>query len=360
MHMNDRPAVVPYRSSIVALSTLLLAAFAGNSFAQPDPALLPQAAAKTPSSAQMKAVADDMQKRVALIDQLASRFQSEAAAQGTGTFDAIHWKLDFGARLMHQSAAKLSQALTAPTLAMAQNELFNASVRVTEKHASDSDQMLNMITPCRIVDTRSGGGGQLGPVYRYWYASAVAATIAAQGGNASGCGQYPNANAFLLYVTVVPSPSATSPNFLTVQHNNTPTPPSSSTMNYVNHNIANFAIPACNPCLGGTGGFYAYASSNTHVVIDMIGYLQSEPAAALDCVTLAGTNNPLAAGTGGVAQGPTCTAGYTLVSGACVGGAAGVYNVTNILFAGGAYCYHVNTTGGASYNRGESTCCRTP
>ena len=47
----------------------------------------------------------------------------------------------------------------------------------------------------------------------------------------------------------------------------------SATMNYYpGINISEFAAPSCQGCSAGRHGwFYAYASSNTHVVIDLVG-----------------------------------------------------------------------------------------
>jgi hypothetical protein len=110
-------------------------------------------------------------------------------------------------------------------------------------------------------------------------------TIAAQGGNPAGCGSFLNADGFLLYVTVVPT-NPGGPNFLVVQHDNFPFPPTSSTMNYYGQNIANFAVVACNGCAGFDGGFYALASGNSpHVIVDLVGWTGTLGPVALDCVS---------------------------------------------------------------------------
>ena len=59
-----------------------------------------------------------------------------------------------------------------------------------------------------------------------------AATIAAQGGNAAGCGSFTSSNVdgWVLQVTVVPI-NVGGPDFLTIQHDGSPTPPTSASMN---------------------------------------------------------------------------------------------------------------------------------
>ena len=64
---------------------------------------------------------------------------------------------------------------------MAQNELFNstAAQKPGAKHTFETDLKVNLSrNPCRIVDTRAGGGGQPGPAYRPGKRQALPATIA--------------------------------------------------------------------------------------------------------------------------------------------------------------------------------------
>lgn len=271
----------------------------------------------------LKAFMADAKQRVAIINSMTSRFSRDAATQFGASFNALDWQRDFGARLMDRPVNVLSAVATAPNLGMAQAELFSAKRNVAIKHADDDDLSLNIITPCRIVHMRLDGGGQFGPTYRLWYASNTPAIIAGQGGNASGCGTFPNADVFLVYVTAVPPSSHVAPDFLTLQHASTPAVPTSATMNFYNQNIANFAIPQCNGCDGSTvGGFVAYASGFTHVVIDLVGYAaRSANTAALNCVNATPnttySNNGTSSSTAGIVNSinvPACPASYTLTS----------------------------------------------
>jgi hypothetical protein len=233
-------------------------------------------AAATQSSAMadpqaVRARIETARQQAALINQIADKFQAEAAAQYRGSFSAMDWKLEFGARLVYQPVSTLATAFAAGNLGAMQSGL--ASVGAA-KHASNNNQVITLLAnPCRIVDTRLGGGGMLGPAFRPWYAFNTPASIAAQGGNPAGCGNYPDADSFFVYVTVVPpgAPLSGGAGFLSMQHD--ASGPTSSTMNYYpGINTANFGVTACDGC-GGTssGGFYAYASSPTHVVIDLVG-----------------------------------------------------------------------------------------
>lgn len=225
----------------------------------PDPA---------PSSAERF---DSLQKQVVLINQMSDKFQGEAASQFRGSFDATEWRYSYGSRLFNQTVDALTAGLSAADIGSASAKMAGASLA---KHNGGYQNTINLLAnPCRIVDTRFGGGGQLGPSPRFWYASNTPAVISGQGGNAAGCGQYPNAEFFLVYVTVVPpgAPLSGGAGFLTLQHDGIT--PTTSTMNYYpGINIANFASVSCNGCGGGsTGGFFGYASNPTHVVIDLVG-----------------------------------------------------------------------------------------
>lgn len=299
----------------------------------------------------------DLQQRAALINRFTDKFQADAAAQAGGTFNAQEWKRELGMRLMYQPVDSLTVALTAPNLAMAQNELFNAT-KPNAKHATSNNWAINFLSsPCRIVDTRSGGGGQLGPAWRSWIAStATNSVIAGQGGNAGGCGNFPNADGFLLYVTVVPSGPG-GPDFLTVQDNNFPTPPGTSTMNYYAQNIANFAVVACNGCGGGDGGFFAYASRNTNVVVDLLAWTGTLGPVALDCTTVTSTASFL----GAVAA--SCGAGYALSGGGCQSSsvydhAYSAYPSSSTTFTCGFWPESGQTIG--STLTASAICCRVP
>jgi hypothetical protein len=325
------------------------------------------AASTVASPAAVQANMASLAQRAAVINQLADKFEAEAAAQFGGSFNAVDWRREFGQRLIHQSVESLSAALSAASLSEAQAVLSSASSKPSAKHASDSNWKINVITPCRIVDTRSGGGGVLGPVWRTWEATGPAATIAAQGGNAAGCGSFTSTNVdgWLLQVTVVPV-NAGGPDFLTVQHSPV-TPPTSASMNFYSQNIANFVLTANNDSI--VGGFYAYASRNTHVVIDLLGWAGHQDPIALDCIrTEASGTFTLAAGVTNGSTSGLCTTGYSLTGGGCYSptspggitlrsstiGYAGFGN------AGRWFCDATNNTGSTVTVNIDTICCRQP
>jgi hypothetical protein len=351
------------------LATMIAAtsiAIAPGTFAQVESG--PGVTAATPNAPATAAFAAEMQSRLALVNGMLSRFEADAAATYGADFNVADWRRDFAARLLTRSASELQAAASAPTLAMAQNELFNSTTaqKPSAKHSFESDLKLNLLpNPCRIVDTRAGGGGQLGPAYRLWQAQAAAATIAAQGGNAAGCGQRVS-QGWLMVVTVVPSPSYTSPSFITVQHDNFPTPPANATMNYVNQNIASLAFSLSQDTTVGTiGGFYAYSSSLTHVVIDLVGYATHVDAADLDCVKTYVENLAVPANAVFNIAIPGCPTGYSMTGAGCrTPGYDDADWAINGLFSIGAagpvtaYCAGRNKQGGTITVQGTGRCCR--
>ena len=136
-------------------------------------------------------------------------------------------------------------------------------------------------------------------------------------------------------------------------------------MNYVNQNIANFAMPACNGCGGGgVGGFFAYASSNTHVVIDLIGYVQQGSAAALDCSNQT-SSVVVSTGTFGDTETAACPAGFSLTGGGCDWGAGTTGLSKTIDMAGSRNpgkwaCSGNNNIGGDRTLQATAYCCRVP
>jgi hypothetical protein len=113
------------------------------------------------------------------------------------------------------------------------------------------------LTPCRISDSRSsGGGGTLSALTNR--------TITVAG--AGGCGVPATATAFALNVTVVPK---TTLGFLTLWPNNGSQRPTVSTLNALTGTVtANMAIvPA-----GSAGDILAYATDATELIVDVTGY----------------------------------------------------------------------------------------
>ena len=332
----------------------------------------PAAVATTVSStaakldpAALQAMLESRQQQFELINRILDKFQSEAGGQYSAGFDALDWRLAWGARLMYQPASVLASALATSNLAAAQIVLV-AKTGGTLKHATDNNQTINYLaTPCRIVDTRFGGGGLLGPVSRYWSASDTPAIIAAQGGAAAGCGIYPSANSFILNVTAIPTGAVGSggANFLTVQHDST-VPTTATMIYYPGTIISNFATTT-NFNGGGGGGFFAYATLSTHVAIDLVGWTGTPtPAAAapLDCVVTASLATIIAAAATFNLPATACPAGYNAVATNCRsstfnGAQFAGFGPNN---GGSATCQGINPSGAAMTMNTSLTCCRMP
>jgi len=265
-----------------------------------------------------------LQQQMSLINQITAKFQAEATAQADSSFNALTWSREFGARLIYQSPAVLSAALAAPDLVSAQRVLYNASAtsKPTPKHDDNKPLTINVLsTPCRVVDTRSGGGGLIGPANppnpRFWVVStATAATIAAQGGNPAGCGDFGRVDGFVFNVTVVSSgtPFTNVPNFLSVNHNGTSA--TASMTYYPGEIVSNFVTSLCDGCQGSVGDVGVFSSGTTHVVIDLVATLGTEAPAALDCTTIA-TDFSIVSSAGSTfsAVSANCAAGFTLTGG---------------------------------------------
>jgi hypothetical protein len=127
------------------------------------------------------------------------------------------------------------------------------------------------ITPCRVVDTRSGQGfsGAFGPPSLTGGASR---TFPIQAGS---CSIPAIARAYSFNVTVVPPGFL---DFITVWPTGQPKPNASTLNGYVNTVIANAAIvPA-----GTSGSVDVYASQNTNLIIDINGYYAPQTGITLE------------------------------------------------------------------------------
>jgi len=135
-----------------------------------------------------------------------------------------------------------------------------------------ADIVYTPVTPCRIVDTRSGAGGTLNAGdTRNWLAANPSGTFVAQGGSASNCGIGVKPAAVLVNLTVANTQSG--PAFLTAWPFNQAKPLAAS-LNWVaaGTQVANAIILPL--CTGGgcTSDWSLYASSGTELIVDVMGY----------------------------------------------------------------------------------------
>ncbi len=126
------------------------------------------------------------------------------------------------------------------------------------------------VTPCRVADTRFGGGGVIvGGTNRAFFVYGNGATIGGQGGNPAGCpSPRGEPRAVHINVTIVPQSAA---GFVKVYPANVPAP-TASLVNYrPGVNIANAATVQTFFSLASQE-IRVFSSQDIHVVIDVLGY----------------------------------------------------------------------------------------
>ncbi|MBK8598900.1 MAG: hypothetical protein IPP07_09185 [Holophagales bacterium] len=142
---------------------------------------------------------------------------------------------------------------------------------------SASDLVYTPVEPCRIVDTRFGGGAIAAGSARSFLVTG-AAGFGAQGGNASGCGIPDDATAAVLnFVAVNPQGAG---HLQAYPYNAVPVVPTASVINYSavgGLNIANGVVqPICNSAMTTcTYDLIVRANVSTaELVVDVLGYFR--------------------------------------------------------------------------------------
>src|SRR5262249_15014691 len=173
--------------------------------------------------------------------------------------------------------------------------------------STDTALLFYPLTPCRVADTRNPPGPLSGPILTGGETRAFPIL-------SSACGIPATAQAYVLITTVVPSGFLA---YLTLWPAGT-TQPFVSTLNaYDGQVTANMAIvPA-----GTGGGINAFATQNTHLVLDVTGYFAPPASGGLSFFSLmpgrvVDTRNPP-----GALGGPIMTGGtirnFPILSAAC-------------------------------------------
>jgi len=221
------------------------------------------------------------------------------------------------------------------------------------------DLVYTPVTPCRILDTRGGGGGTLAAgAQRNWLASNPAGTFTGQGGSATNCGIPIKPAAVLANIAVFNT--AVGPAFFTTWPFNQARP-NASTLNWntAGQQIANAVIVPL--CIGGgcTFDFSAFTSAQTDVAIDVMGYFAAPIATALQCTQVASSATSIAVSADTLVALPSCAAGFTRTGSLCAGAAniPGGY----LLETNAAGCLYRNLSSVSAYNAtATSVCCRVP
>ena len=273
------------------------------------------------------------------------------AAAKAETFDAAMATLSGTARVPAAGAAKSVLAM-----ASAKGVPAKADVAVVR------NLLYTMITPCRILDTRSIARPlAAGEVRAFGFTNTFTGD---QGG--SYCNIPAGASALTLNITVVDPGAA---GYLTVYPNDGLSRPLASSLNYKagdivgNEIIARQVVDDVAPYTTPSFRIYSYAAS--HVVVDVSGYFTPPAAEPLQCVEVNSAQATVAPNATARAIAPACPAGYSATGGGCV---SSVYPSIN-----GLYFSNFGPTASSPYvcdgnNRGTSTvtfiargaCCRVP
>jgi len=208
--------------------------------------------------------------RSLLSNEIVGQWRDEASRQG---LDLRAWETDMNRALATQSDGRLLAARSATSWADASRLLGAQPALFVTNTLGDgaTDLVYFPLTPCRILDTRFGTGTWAGRLAA-GSTTAVAhnQNLAAQGGNAAGCGVPTDPAAIVATVLVV---SPTGGGDLRIYATGT-TAPNASVINYTNLpglNLANTTVIPTGQILGND--FYIQVDvSSTHVVIDVAGY----------------------------------------------------------------------------------------
>ena len=151
------------------------------------------------------------------------------------------------------------------------------SAKPQQKVAGSGPELVyTPITPCRILDSRFGAGGSFtAGATQPFKATNPGGTFSSQGGSPTNCGIPVKAAAVTLNFTVFNTGAG--PAFIAAWPFNQPNP-GTATLNWTSAGaqVANGAVlPLCKGA-GCTADFQVFASSNTDMVADVVGYF-TEP-----------------------------------------------------------------------------------
>jgi len=302
------------------------------------------------------------QNRATVVDRIVDEWGRELAGANAGiTVDQLRATLG-AMRADYLLAASIAGSLEGLRNVIASSLIGAAPVKsVPTKALGDAtdDLTYTPVTPCRILDTRFGGGPLLAAQTRNWLAANPAGTFAAQGGSASNCGIPVKPGAVLANLTVF-NTGAPIPAFLTAWPYNQARPTAAS-LNWsaASLQLANAVIVPL--CTGGgcAADFNTYASSQTDMVVDVMGYFSAPLATAVQCNTVSSASSIIPVSSDTLVALPGCASGFTRTSAACSGPA----NVPSayLVEINASGCVFRNLSAVASYSAAAvSTCCQVP
>ncbi len=213
------------------------------------------------------------------------------------------------------------------------------------------------VTPCRIFDTRFGGGQIAANTVRNIDVTAVS-NYSFQGGAANDCGGVGAAGSFaaaVINLTVV-NPSA--PGFITA-FPFAGTQPDAATVNFAaGAVVGNTAIVKLDQG-ASANEMSVYSFATTHLVGDIVGYFITPQVTAPEC-TVVQTSYSVAAGGVLNAGSPACAAGYAATGGGCFSSAFAGRVVSTYPNGASHFCSWANEGGTAMNAVAMQNCCRIP
>lgn len=303
-----------------------------------------------------------MEERLALTQTLINRWSSAIQAAPGASVDM--WRDRATSRMMKADAANLRAAAKGETYDTAMSALAGIRTDLTAPADTlggpaaaprlgdlNADLTYTPITPCRILDTRLGGGVIPATGTRSFVAIG-ASSYASQGGSNTDCGTLGvQASAVAVNLTAV-SPSGNG--FTTVFRYNS-TMPLSASLTYTPGAVLNNTVisPVPNPLQAFDISVYTFAES--HYVGDIVGYFARPVATPVECILGDATRYFMAAGTTSSYYG-SCPASYTDVSISCSS------NGDQLTFLAMSHfsCRFANRTGSVQSLDVAAWCCRVP
>src|SRR5438874_872513 len=217
------------------------------------------------------------QNRATVVERIVGEWGERLARSNAGVSTPQLREILSGLRSDHLLAASLAGSVEGlrdvVSAALVRSDVAVATGLMHTKALGDTtfDLVYTPVVPCRIVDTRSGGGGVFAPqTQRNWRAFSILG-FASQGGSATNCGIFVPPVAIMANTTLADTVGG--PEFFTLWPFGQ-TRPNASTVNWwaSAQQPANAEIvPLCTGA-GCTADFSAFASGQTHAIIDVLGY----------------------------------------------------------------------------------------
>ena len=250
------------------------------------------------------------QNRATVVERIVGEWADRLASSNAGISAPQLREILSGLRSDHLLAASLAASVEGlRDVVSGALVRVDAAVSPTLMHTKSlgdttDDLVYTPVVPCRIVDTRSGGGGVFLPGnQRNWLAYSLGG-FASQGGSATNCRIFVRPVAIMVNTTLANTVGG--PEFFVLWPFNQ-TRPLAATVNWwaPAQQPANAEIvPLCSGSCAAD--FSAYASGQTHAVIDVLGYF-NRPTNYGGTHTITGSSATDSGGDGNTASGVAST-----------------------------------------------------